>query len=310
MITDNKLGYYPDRLISLRQKPITAEIFLTEYCNNKCSYCRYSNETGNRMEFGDFKRYVLALIQMGVQGLNLTGGGEPTVHPQFKEITQWLDSISMPYGVNTNFNIYHGINPVWLKVSLDSATPEEYKKIRGVDNLEKVRHNIQQFKLEKPKVKLGIQCLVITAQQATDFYESHRDLDVDYIVFRPMESTKSFYERPEYLDIMGTLQEIKDKDARVQLNYKWGMMNKRFNKCLANWSVITVNVDGNVPYCCQKPGEIVGHILDPDIIIKKAEYKTDMAKCEVPCRLSGANEYLESSADWINELKNKDIQFV
>ena len=33
--------------------------------------------------------------------------------------------------------------------------------------------------------------------------------------------------------------------------------------------------------------------MDKDILEKKNKYHVDMIKCEVPCRLSGANFYIE-----------------
>ena len=50
-----------------------------------------------------------------------------------------------------------------------------------------------------------------------------------------------------------------------------------------------MNAYGNVLYCCQKPDEVVGNIFDEDILDKKEAYKTDMSKCEVPCRMTGNN---------------------
>lgn len=39
MISDNKLIYNMENV--RRGLPITADIFLTNYCNNRCGYCAY-----------------------------------------------------------------------------------------------------------------------------------------------------------------------------------------------------------------------------------------------------------------------------
>lgn len=66
-------------------RPITADIFLTNYCNNRCPYCTYRRwdlEGGAySMTLAEFKTYAERLRALGVQGFILTGGGEPTVAP-------------------------------------------------------------------------------------------------------------------------------------------------------------------------------------------------------------------------------------
>ena len=51
MITGNKLERYLERCEGER-KPITAEVFLSDRCNLRCSYCRYGHESGKTMDSG------------------------------------------------------------------------------------------------------------------------------------------------------------------------------------------------------------------------------------------------------------------
>lgn len=44
MIRGNKLSNFIER-VTETQKPITADIFLTDLCNNKCKYCRYTHSS-------------------------------------------------------------------------------------------------------------------------------------------------------------------------------------------------------------------------------------------------------------------------
>lgn len=94
-------------------------------------------------------------------------------------------------------------------------------------------------------------------------------------------------------EIREKLDEERMKDKRLVLSFKFGLAEYSAPWCMANWSVITVDVDGNVPYCCHRPKEILGNVMDLNIMQKKMEYHVDMKKCEKPCRLSGANKYME-----------------
>ena len=121
-INGSKLIHFPNRVAGDRI-PITADVFLTNYCNNACPYCtykRWGHEDGAReMPFNDFVKYITRLVDLGVAGIILTGGGEPTINHDFDRITHWLETNNISYGVNTNFNVLKYIKPNFLKISLD-----------------------------------------------------------------------------------------------------------------------------------------------------------------------------------------------
>ena len=120
MISNNKMLFNLKNVIE--KKPITADLFLTNFCNNKCQYCTYNRwdlPKGRKfVTFNEFVRNVNILEGMGVNGFILTGGGEPTVNPDFDKITKWLETENINYGINTNFNILKLIKPVYLIYSL------------------------------------------------------------------------------------------------------------------------------------------------------------------------------------------------
>lgn len=279
--------------------PITADIFLNNYCNNKCPYCayrRWSFEPGARhMTFDEFKKYAQRLLELGVKGIILTGGGEPTISPHFDQITKYLENEGISYGLNTNFNNYHECSPAYLKVSLDGSSRESYIKRRGVDAYDKVIENIKKYCKfrDKAKTNVGVQIVVNEFDEIEPFYESVKGLDIDFISFRPIEATGGQYTKNDIgcmvPIITKSISVLKLNDKRVVLNAKWGQLSCSFKSCLAQWSQIALNERGEVIYCCHKPYEIVGHIMDDDILKKKAEFETDMQKCDVPCRLTSSN---------------------
>lgn len=288
------------------QTPITADVFLTNFCNNKCPYCtyhRWSLDPGARyMAYEDFVKYSTRLFELGVKGIILTGGGEPTINPDFDQITKWLESNGIRYGINTNFNVFKDFSPTYLKVSLDGYDEQSYKLKRGVHTYSRVIENIKKYR-ENGKHKdtsFGVQIVVNDLSEIERFYEGVKGLDVDYIVYRPIESTY----RCAYTDndvqttipvLTKHIQSIARLDKRVVMNSKWTQLDVFPKQCSANWAQIALDEKGNVIYCCHKPYEIVGHIMDADILEKKRQFKTDMSKCDVPCRLTASNliqEYL------------------
>lgn len=304
-IVGNKMFAHMDRVLHKEaQKPITADVFLTNYCNNKCPYCTYRrwelDEDAYSMKYEDFVRYAEQLVfHMGVKGIILTGGGEPTICKDFDLITKWLEDRKIPYGVNTNFNVLKYIKPRYLKVSLDAWDEDSYEERRGVRRYEQVRENIQKYaewkRKESPRTTLGIQRVVAWPDDVYQFYKANCDLDVDYIVFRPIESTRGAEYLNEYAadhiaEAIYSVKELAKKDSRVQLNFKWNLIGEQERTCTAQWAQIAVNERGQVMYCCHKPYQIVGHVLDPDIISKKEMACTDMKMCDIPCRMTAPNK--------------------
>ena len=280
--------------------PITADIFLNDYCNNKCPYCtyaRYGDRNGEYMRFEDFKKYVDILRAAGVRGFILTGGGEPTISRDFDKIVAWLEANGIDYGINTNFNVFKAIKPKYLKVSLDAHDGESYKAKRGVDCYSKTIENIKKYvewkKENSPSTSVGIQLVVESVEEAQRFYEAHKGLDIDYMNFRPFESTQgAYYDTHDETDIVAWLEEMNAKDRRVCINYKWYHLREKFERCYAQFAQIALNQRGEVMYCCHKPYEITGHITDPDIFEKIRKARTDMTMCDVPCRLAAPNKFI------------------
>jgi len=316
-IAGDKMFAHIERALNDR-RPITADIFLTNYCNNKCPYCTYRRwelETGAySMRYEEFVEYAKRLLELGVKGFILTGGGEPTLCRDFKKITNWLEEHNVHYGINTNFNEMRYIKPDYLKVSLDGWDEDSYEKSRGVRAYKKVRNNIQAYaewkRRESPETTLGIQRVVSWPDDVYKFYKANCDLDVDYMSFRPIESTGGIAYPDEYSgghikEIVYTIKELEKKDSRVKLNFKWNMIDEQERICTAQWAQIAVNEHGQVMYCCHKPYEIIGHVMDRDILETKVRAKTDMARCDIPCRMTAPNKFMAQM-----EKERKDPYFI
>lgn len=303
-ITGDKMFSHIDRVAG-DFRPITADVFLTNYCNNRCPYCTYARwelPNGTKaMTYEEFITYVEKLRAIGVQGFILTGGGEPTICPDFQQITGWLEEQGLHYGINTNFNNFVYFKPDYLKVSLDGYDEDSYERSRGVRKYRQVVENIKAYaewkKENSPKTSLGVQFVADSVEGVLKFYEANRGLDVDYYSFRPLESTGGSYykdgqRKAQAREITAAIEALAAKDSRVTLNFKWGLLETQEKTCTAQWAQIAINERGEVMYCCHKPYQIVGHILDDDILEKKARAHTDMSMCDIPCRMTAPNAFV------------------
>lgn len=302
-INQSKILHHMDRIVN-DHRPITADIFLDNYCNNNCGYCVFKrwefDEDAESMSYEDFVRYADRLKKLGVLGFILSGGGEPTIAKDFDKIAAYLDDNDFKWGINTNFNRYVRCNPDYLKVSLDAWDEDSYEKVRGVRAYKQVLENISRFASRKSaKTKLGIQLIATNPEDVNKFYEANKNLPVDYMVIRPVESTDGYYyktdeSKADVTAILNVIKCLQQEDPRVVMNFKWEMLGRKFRKCEGQWSQMAVNWLGEVMYCCHKPYEIIGHVMDDDILAKKMLATTDMAMCDIPCRLTSVNSILET----------------
>lgn len=303
MIAGTKLLKHLDRVTG-DKRPITADMFITDYCNNACPYCnfvRYEQRHGQYMDIDHFREYTDRLVSLGIEGVILTGGGEPTINPDFDKITEYLESNNIKYGINTNFNQYRDCNPVYLKVSLDGHSKESYIKRRGVDAYNKTLNNIRRFALNHKNTNIGIQQLSEGPWDVTAFYNAHKELPINYMVFRPVESCggefyKNVWNLENAQNIIKAVKELQKADSRIALNYKFDYLQDELSGCPAHWAQLALNTRGEVMYCCHKPHEIVGHIMDKDILQKHEQAVYNIATCDIPCRLTGPNALLREMA--------------
>lgn len=74
-----------------RNSVVTTHISPEGACNLKCPYCSVTyRDTHSRIALSKIKQYVTDLKSRGLKAVILTGGGEPTLYPQFNELVQWI----------------------------------------------------------------------------------------------------------------------------------------------------------------------------------------------------------------------------
>ena len=106
-------------------------------------------------------------------------------------------------------------------------------------------------------------------------------------------------------DSIRAVNELAAQDPRVVLNFKWHLLGTQETSCVASWAQIALNERGEVMYCCHKPYQVIGHVLDEDILEKKAAAVTDMRTCDIPCRMTAPNAFVARTM-----AERKDVCFI
>ncbi len=138
--------------IQRRCKPRSATLFLTDKCNFMCQGCR-------RLQLGIDKSKDMSLVTVQrllslypeIERFCIAGQGEPTLSPNFIEITNYLKKIGKNVSIVSN-----GTNPTKLldlsyepdsiSISLYGSTSQQYKSYTGSDVFDIIVNSFKQLR--------------------------------------------------------------------------------------------------------------------------------------------------------------------
>jgi MoaA/NifB/PqqE/SkfB family radical SAM enzyme len=171
-----KVLHHRDRLDILREgrqpAPVHVQLVISDRCNQSCHFCSYrwpgntsselfpqldtetgkaSSNPGRMIPIDQVKSILDDCVEMGVKAIQITGGGEPTVHPQHREIFQAVLDRGLNLALVTNGTIFQGgiehilMRAKWVRVSLDAGHANTYASLRGssVNTFEQVLSHIR-----------------------------------------------------------------------------------------------------------------------------------------------------------------------
>jgi len=183
---------------------------LTKSCPMRCIYCRpetlLHEKTNGEMSVLEIKQLVGHLVsQHGLKKVRLTGG-EPTSRPDLPEIVTALrDTGITEISLTTNGLSLHwqsrelqaaGLHRV--NVSLDSLDRERFKRITGIDGLEKVKCGLIAAQ-EAGLKPLKINTVVVRGEndhelQALLEFATDLELQIRFIELMPMGPLKKHWD--------------------------------------------------------------------------------------------------------------------
>jgi MoaA/NifB/PqqE/SkfB family radical SAM enzyme len=104
--------------------PVHVQIIPTNKCNLKCSFCSCKKRNKNdELSLDQIKTLCDDLEFLGCKSTTITGGGEPLMHPDIKQITECLCEHNIKIGFVTNGILLHKLTPydfdniTWCRIS-------------------------------------------------------------------------------------------------------------------------------------------------------------------------------------------------
>ena len=128
--------------------PTSVQLSICDSCHHSCVHCGYRTPGLPQSErfFGRGTIRAATAVQlmaefarMGVRSVEITGGGEPLLHPRAAEIFLAAIDCDIRLGLITNGTLLDSEHlavlrrAAWVRVSLDAGTPETYAAVHQVD---------------------------------------------------------------------------------------------------------------------------------------------------------------------------------
>lgn len=285
-----KISHFYERFKQLRENgytfPIMARIDLTLACNHKCFFCMYrSSETlakASAKSIEDFfsykkinidkKKLIFILEKMkkyGLKSVMFTGGGEPLLHPHFKDILNKVITCGLKVGLITNgsllteshFRLFNKKGFEWIRISLDAATKLTWKKIHrpifGLD-FDEIISLISKYAGKKRKYHIGINFVMVkdNIKEVLSAVDLSASLGVDSIRITPayLKDT-SFLEKINLERLTSKLKEKERLYKNLNITFNYGRVESRlkFSRtplCFLSFSSISIGVDLRIYPCC------------------------------------------------------------
>ncbi|WP_298959457.1 radical SAM protein [uncultured Roseibium sp.] len=218
--------------------PTTPIIHIIQNCNSPCIMCDcWKTRHKVSHSLNALKPLFTDLADRGVHSLMISGG-EPLMHPECRQIVQFVKSLGVRVELNTNGILLH--KNMWvieedideIVVSMDATNRENYKLIRGADKFDLVWKNIQRIKETKPSQSIGAR-VTLTKDFLRDLQGSISHLlekGVNFVGFSPLDQFSTSFSRSDNSVTNGTKLGEKLLPVEAELKAIRGELNEPTSK--------------------------------------------------------------------------------
>jgi len=257
-----KVFHHPHKLDQLKQgeqpTPAQVQLIISDLCNQDCSFCAYrmSGYTSNELFIGSSEpasfgtnnpkrqipyEKIQAILDdcktLGVGAIQITGGGEPLVHPMCLMVLHGVLERGMQLALVTNGTKMNDrvqsilLDAAWVRISIDAGSATTYSKVRRVSTRawhtvwDNVKQLVQKRDEAGSSLIIGIG-FVVTADNwpwILDCVQLARDAGVDNIrlsaVFQPEDESyfATFYK--EASDLCRQAEDYNTGEFKVFNNF-------------------------------------------------------------------------------------------
>ncbi len=241
--------------------PETVQIHITNQCNLMCRYCYYYGpgtkhqpDGKTHIPFDVFVRIVRDCIDLKVDTVILSGQGEPTIHPHFCKMMDYLEyqPLSVRLFSNGTFPLKYCANILkavdHIIINLGEADRASYRYLQGKDFFVRVIKNIRELARLKsqlnPNFRLEVVFLKTSLNEKNRLKNNNLVKKMGVEVFYP--KVAETYEHNKHIQAL-------DDEEKTEFVEEW-------EPCYQGWFYSSIKLNGNVNVCCVMQRIILGNI--------------------------------------------------
>jgi len=249
------------RLAGAREKkvyigPQVVALDINNSCNLSCRYC-WTHAPGNPAHFEEalffpwenFLKVVCDCVDLHVDQIHITGSGEPTLHPLFRDMMQHLEQqpLNVTLFTNATFPIDYCKDVIkgdHVVIHLSAVNRQQYCELQGKDLFDRVVNNIERLISLRDTVKPGFLIEIVYIVNAVNINQKQKMQDwasrlgVNEIYFKKMNVHE--YNR----EIALTKESVANSE---------GEEKRTPPVCLNGWFYMMVQSNDHASICCRIP---------------------------------------------------------
>lgn len=235
------------RPIVNKRYPIHMQLESTDACNLNCTTCSRDVIIDKASVLPE-EHWKTVIDQMKPTNLNVSGIGEPFLHPEIFSIIRFAKSRGAAVNCATNFTRVNGRHRELvesgmdqLKISIDATDPETYRLIRGehswqdiIDNIHELNHWKEKLNSNKPSIRFNFALQLFNYEQVVDLVELGKEMKVDGIYFQflsyvDMEDRKPMLTGDMSREkLLGLLDEARKRSKEYGINTNLDLWDRDF----------------------------------------------------------------------------------
>ncbi|MEM0231346.1 MAG: radical SAM protein [Candidatus Woesearchaeota archaeon] len=258
-------------------------ISFTDNCNLKCNMCgMWKKRKKVFMSIKDAEFIAAFLNSLNVKKVTITGYGEQLTHPKFKEIVSIFQKYGFKLLLVTNGTLINKYPKKFFKnfsriiISVDSLKKRIYNKIRGVDELTLIKHNIKILFSEKIPLTISMVLQHINYKEIRKMVNFCKKKGIKLVLYPAIDSPKmefrsKYLSRKELNFIEKEVTRLEKHNVIVAPKYFISLLNRLKTKqpikggCI--WPLYNTFIlpNGNILSCCGSYPQTVCNIFKDNI---------------------------------------------
>lgn len=258
--------------------PWQVDIDTTNICNQACYYCNSELFRTRNPVYQSAQSYIKLISDLSNWRLNdpavfgsvsnviFSGGGEPTLLPDYEQIIEHSIDHGFAVAINSNGTKLHKLlslskdklsRMAYIGLDIDSADPVTYEKIRR-SKFSSPFEQIKQTAIELVAhgAPIDVKVLLLpensTTEEIEKIFKFAKEVGARLIHFRPA----ILQNYPHHITIDNELDIKKfSRQYRVHYNLMLGRLEKRqYNVCHQMFLFPSFCADGKIYLCCEQKG--------------------------------------------------------